>query len=255
MAIYYFDVSNVSRSSGKKASSSVAASAYQNRECYTDERTGVIYDYTKKKGHFYSVLLAPENTPESLIESPLKLWTTIENVEKRKDARLAKDIKISLPIELTPEQNKALIVDFAKRAFVEKGMIVDLAIHDIDTQPHSHIKTSTREITPEGFGKKIREWDRKETIIEWRELWAKVANEHLLKAGKDITISHLTLKDQMKEALEEMNNATSLNEKIKLASKAMELDRPPMKNINKKDWRNPDFQEIRRQEKMAKIRY
>lgn len=252
MAIYYFDVSNVSRSSGKKSASSVAASAYQNRARYTDERTGTTYDYTKKGGLYYSGILAPENAPESLTASPLTLWNTIEAIEKRKDARLAKDFKISLPIELTPEQNKALILDFAKQAFVSKGMIVDLAIHDIDTQPHSHIKTTTRELTPEGFGGKVREWDKKETTLYWRELWAKVANEHLLKAGHDITISHLTLKEQMKEALEEMDKTTDLEEKIKLASKAIELNRPAMKTISKKDWGDPKFQEIRKQEQEAK---
>ena len=252
MAIYYFDVSNVSRSSGKKSASSVAASAYQNRARYTDERTGTTYDYTKKGGLYYSGILAPENAPESLTASPLTLWNTIEGIEKRKDARLAKDFKISLPIELSPEQNKALILDFAKQAFVSKGMIVDLAIHDIDTQPHSHIKTTTRELTPEGFGGKVREWDKKETTLYWRELWAKVANEHLLKAGHDITISHLTLKEQMKEALEEMDKTTDLEEKIKLASKAIELNRPAMKTISKKDWGDPKFQEIRKQEQEAK---
>ncbi|MDL4188979.1 MobQ family relaxase [Salmonella enterica] len=252
MAIYYFDVSNVSRSSGKKSASSVAASAYQNRARYTDERTGTTYDYTKKGGLYYSGILAPENAPESLAASPLTLWNTIEGIEKRKDARLAKDFKISLPIELSPEQNKALILDFAKQAFVSKGMIVDLAIHDIDTQPHSHIKTTTRELTPEGFGGKVREWDKKETTLYWRELWAKVANEHLLKAGHDITISHLTLKEQMKEALEEMDKTTDLEEKIKLASKAIELNRPAMKTISKKDWGDPKFQEIRKQEQEAK---
>ncbi len=252
MAIYYFDVSNVSRSSGKKSASSVAASAYQNRARYTDERTGTTYDYTKKGGLYYSGILAPENAPESLTASPLTLWNTIEAIEKRKDARLAKDFKISLPIELSPEQNKALILDFAKQAFVSKGMIVDLAIHDIDTQPHSHIKTTTRELTPEGFGGKVREWDKKETTLYWRELWAKVANEHLLKAGHDITISHLTLKEQMKEALEEMDKTTNLEEKIKLASKAIELDRPAMKTISKKDWGDPKFQAIRKQEQEAK---
>ncbi|EEB5232921.1 hypothetical protein C6020_24235 [Salmonella enterica subsp. enterica serovar Newport] len=252
MAIYYFDVSNVSRNSGKKSASSVAAAAYQNRARYTDERTGTTYDYTKKGGLYYSGILSPENAPESLTASPLTLWNTIEAIEKRKDARLAKDFKISLPIELSPEQNKALILDFAKQAFVSKGMIVDLAIHDIDTQPHSHIKTTTRELTPEGFGGKVREWDKKETILYWRELWAKVANEHLLKAGHDITISHLTLKKQMKEALEEMDKTTDLEEKIKLASKAIELNRPAMKTISKKDWGDPKFQEIRKQEQEAK---
>ncbi|MGT8295185.1 MobQ family relaxase [Salmonella enterica subsp. enterica serovar Typhimurium] len=252
MAIYYFDVSNVSRNSGKKSASSVAAAAYQNRARYTDERTGTTYDYTKKGGLYYSGILAPENAPESLTASPLTLWNTVEATEKRKDARLAKDFKISLPIELSPEQNKALILDFAKQAFVSKGMIVDLAIHDIDTQPHSHIKTTTRELTPEGFGKKEREWDKKETTLYWRELWSKVANEHLLKAGHDTTISHLTLKEQMKEALEEMDKTTDLEEKIKFASKAIELNRPAMKTISKKDWDDPKFQEIRKQEQEAK---
>lgn len=252
MAIYYFDVSNVSRNSGKKSASSVAAAAYQNRARYTDERTGTTYDYTKKGGLYYSGILAPENAPESLTASPLTLWNTVEATEKRKDARLAKDFKISLPIELSPEQNKALILDFAKQAFVSKGMIVDLAIHDIDTQPHSHIKTTTRELTPEGFGGKVREWDKKETTLYWRELWAKVANEHLLKAGHDTTISHLTLKEQMKEALEEMDKTTDLEKKIKFASKAIELNRPAMKTISKKDWDDPKFQEIRKQEQEAK---
>lgn len=252
MAIYYFDVSNVSRSSGKKSASSVAAAAYQNRARYTDERTGTTYDYTKKGGLYYSGILAPENAPESLTASPLTLWNTVEAIEKRKDARLAKDFKISLPIELTPEQNKALILDFAQQAFVSKGMIVDLAIHDIDTQPHSHIKTTTRELTPEGFGKKQREWDKTETTLYWRELWANVANKHLLKAGHDTTISHLTLKEQMKEALDEMNKTNNLEEKIKFASKAIELNRPAMKTISKKDWDDTKFQEIRKQEQEAK---
>ncbi|MBW0087940.1 MobQ family relaxase [Escherichia coli] len=252
MAIYYFDVSSVSRNSGKKSASSVAASAYQNRARYTDERTGTTYDYTKKGGLYYSGILAPENAPESLTASPVALWGTVEAIEKRKDARLAKDFKISLLVELTPEQNKALILDFAQQAFVSKGMIVDLAIHDIDTQPHSHIKTTTRELTAEGFGGKVREWDKMDHIMEWRELWAKVANEHLLKAGHDITISHLTLKKQMKEALEEMDKTTDLEEKIKLASKAIELNRPAMKTISKKDWGDPKFQEIRKQEQEAK---
>ncbi len=50
----------------KKSASSVAASAYQNRARYTDERTGTTYDYTKKGGLYYSGILAPENAPESL---------------------------------------------------------------------------------------------------------------------------------------------------------------------------------------------
>jgi len=252
MAIYYFDVSNVSRNSDKKSSSSVAASAYQNREKFTDERTGLVHDYTKRGGLYHSEIMAPPEANPTLISSPSVLWNTIEAVENRKDARLAKDIKISLPIELSPKQNKELLQDFAKRAFVDRGMIVDIAIHDIDTQPHSHIKTTTRELTPDGFGKKVREWDKPDTIKEWRELWADVANEHLKKAGLDVTIDHRTIKDQMKEAIKQYDEAKTLEEKIEFAAKAIELDRPAMKRINTKNWHNPEFQKIRRDEQEAK---
>ncbi|XPZ14892.1 MobA/MobL family protein (plasmid) [Escherichia coli] len=46
-------------------------------------------------------------------------------------------------------------------------MIVDLAIHDIDTQPHSHIKTTTRELTPEDLVEKLGS-GIKETTLYWR---------------------------------------------------------------------------------------
>ena len=49
-----------------------------------------------------------------------------------------------------------------------------------------------------------------------------------------------------------MDKTTDLEEKIKLASKAIELNRPAMKTISKKDWGDPKFQAIRKQEQEAK---
>ncbi len=49
-----------------------------------------------------------------------------------------------------------------------------------------------------------------------------------------------------------MEKTTNLEEKIKFAAKAIELDRQAMKTISKKDWSDPKFQEIRRQEQEAK---
>jgi len=42
-----------------------------------------------------------------------------------------------------------------------------------------------RELTPDGFGLKVTEWNRTELLREWREHWADLVNEHLLRAGLD----------------------------------------------------------------------
>ena len=36
-----------------------------------------------------------------------------------------------------------------------------------------------REVTPEGFGRKVREWNQVGLLREWREHWADRANERL----------------------------------------------------------------------------
>ena len=44
-----------------------------------------------------------------------------------------------------------------------------------------------RERTPDGFGRNVTEWNRRELLGgEWREHWADLANEHLLRSGFDI---------------------------------------------------------------------
>ena len=47
-----------------------------------------------------------------------------------------------------------------------------------------------REAGPEGFGKKVREWNRTEVLVGWRERWAELANERLIELGHDIRIDH-----------------------------------------------------------------
>ena len=53
-----------------------------------------------------------------------------------------------------------------------------------------------RELTPDGFGLRVTEWNRRELLGEWREHWADLANEHLLRSGLDIRIDRRSCKDQ-----------------------------------------------------------
>ena len=53
----------------------------------------------------------------------------------------------------------------------------------------------------EGFGGKERDWNRKELLSEWRETWAREANEALRRAGIGERIDHRSLIVQRDEAL------------------------------------------------------
>ena len=75
------------------------------------------------------------------------------------------------------------------------GMVADLNVHwgrsaSGEDQPHAHVMLTMREVGPDGFGKKAREWNRTELLLGWRERWAALANERLAELGHDIRIDH-----------------------------------------------------------------
>jgi len=196
MAIYHFSAQVISRSQGR---SSVAASAYRSAQRLLDERTGLTHDYTHKSDVVDQAILLPDNAPEALANRET-LWNTVEHTERRKDAQLAREINIALPRELSSEQNWALLKDFVQTEFVAKGMVADVAFHRGHTgsedQPHGHVMLTMREITPAGFGAKVRAWNDKALLTTWRERWAERCNLELARADLDIRIDHRTLEAQ-----------------------------------------------------------
>ena len=94
-----------------------------------------------------------------------------------------------------PEYN--LVRDFANEQFINKGMVADVAFHNLKTHnPHAHIMLTMREISKEGFGKKNREWNKRELIQEQREAWARHVNRALEKARKEERVDHRSLEAQ-----------------------------------------------------------
>ncbi|EPO1888725.1 MobQ family relaxase [Citrobacter freundii] len=234
MAIFHMSAQRITRSKGH---SSVAAAAYRHGEKMIDEHTGEIHDYSKKKGVSDSVVLIPDGADKRFLK-PEYLFNHIEKSEKRKDAQLALEVNISLPTEMTDEQKKALAVDFCNENFVKKGMIADIAFHKLDSDnPHFHVMLTTRKLTPDGsgFGQKVREWNSKEQLQEWRKSWADTANEHMQRAGIDARIDHRSLKDQKAE-LDALPSPT-----LEQQAQAISLDRPP--TIHRGHSGNPERQE------------
>ncbi len=191
MAIYHLSGSIISRSQGRSA---IAAAAYRSGEKLSDEREGVTHDYRKKQDVVFSEIFLPEGAPVEFKNREV-LWNAVEQHEQRKDAQLARQFTISLPRELSIEQNKALIAEFVTHEFVEKGMIADVCFHndlmrDGNRQPHAHVMLTLREVNKDGFGKKVRTWNDKELLLHWRESWANSANHHLALNGFDTQIDH-----------------------------------------------------------------
>lgn len=245
MAIYSFKMENISRGEGQ---SSVNSAAYRHRKIFFDNRTGEVCGRktAHKKDLAFAQIFAPENTPPALIVDSETLWNAVEASEKRKDARLAKEFKIALPAELTPEQSIELTAAFVLEHFTKQGIIADVVIHDINGHnPHIHIMGTTREILSTGFGKKVREWDKPETLDSWRKGWQDFCNEFLELYGYDERIDHRSIKVQYEEALEQATVAATNEEKAVWIAKAIETNRDPILHIPRDRWGTVAAQEQR----------
>ena len=215
MSIYHCSIKNISRSSGRSA---VACAAYRSGEELEDLETGITHDYRKKTGIAFAEIFLCKNAPERF-QNREELWNEVEKIEKAADARLAREIEVAIPQELSLEEMKNLVAGYAKM-LTEEGMCVDAAIHLKVGNPHAHLMCTTRKIKADGtwdqkekkvyaldeFGNKIpvidpetgeqkigargrRIWKRvtvaandlnaKENVEKWRKMWSEHCNAYL----------------------------------------------------------------------------
>ncbi|WP_375392010.1 Ti-type conjugative transfer relaxase TraA, partial [uncultured Sphingomonas sp.] len=197
MAIYHLSVKVIGRASGRSA---VAAAAYRSADRLHDERLDRDHDFTNKSGVVHREVLLPEGAPEQWRDRE-RLWNDVEAFEKRKDAQLSREVEFAIPREMTQAQGIALARDFAQAEFVDRGMIADLNVHwdvgaDGLAKPHAHVMLTMREVSEDGFGAKVRDWNRTELVEQWRERWADHVNERLAELDIDARIDHRSLEAQ-----------------------------------------------------------
>lgn len=147
MAIYHMQAKVVSRGSGRSA---VAASAYMSCSRMYNDYDGIQHDYTRKQGLIYQEVMLPPMAPLEWNDRE-QLWNAVEETEKTKDSRLAREFVVALPVELDKDSNISLLQDFIKKNFVDMGMCADFAIHDTDGHnPHAHILLTVRPLNENG---------------------------------------------------------------------------------------------------------
>lgn len=208
MAIYHCSAHNISRNSGRTATASIA---YRAGEKIHDERTGLVFDYTKRARH--------QEIAHTQIVSNLgikidrsELWNLAEKRENRKDARTAKEFVIALPHELNKHERQNLAVEFAQHLVNRYGCVADVAIHTPSREGdernhHAHIMLTTRKaklddnqriVLTEKIDLELKNSKRQELglqssskeIISIRQDWERIANAYLERAGIDERIDH-----------------------------------------------------------------
>jgi hypothetical protein len=240
MAIYHFDASVISRSKGRSAT---AAAAYRTAEVINDHRTGEVHDYSRKGGVLHTEIIAPDHAP-AWVHDRSSLWNAVEGAERRKDAQVAREVRVALPSELTTEQNADLVRAFVQEQFVARGMIADVALHAPGREGdqrnhHAHIMLTTREIGPEGFGAKERDWNAKELLVSWRGSWAEHVNDTLERCDIHERVDHRTLVAQRADALSLAHDAKERGDESAQAehmARAVELDRPALPGMSAGSW-------------------
>jgi Ti-type conjugative transfer relaxase TraA len=197
MAIYHFSAKVISRAAG---SSALASAAYRSASRLHDQRLDRHHDFSNKAGVVHSEVMLPDGAPEHLSDRE-RLWNDVESAELRKDAQLAREIEFAIPREMTEEQGIELARDFVKAEFVDRGMIADLNVHwDIGAdglaKPHAHVMLTMRKVGKDGFGPKVRDWNRTDLLEKWRERWSEHVNARLAQLDIDARIDHRSLEAQ-----------------------------------------------------------
>ena len=111
---------------------------------------GVQHDYTRKRGLLWQQVFLPSNAPAEWSDRE-KLWNAVEETEKTKDSRLAREFVVALPIELDRDAWAELLTEYVQANFVAEGMCADVCIHDTDGHnPHGHIMLTVRPLDENG---------------------------------------------------------------------------------------------------------
>ena len=228
MAIYHMQAKVVSRGSGRSA---VAASAYMSCSRMYNDYDGIQHDYTRKQGLIYQEVMLPPMAPSKWNDRE-QLWNAVEENEKTKDSRLAREFVVALPVELDKDSNISLLQDFIKKNFVNMGMCADFAIHDTDGHnPHAHILLTVRPLNENGtwqyktekeylcikdgeekgyeridkhpkssrYGRQnpiSEQWNSDEQLCIWRANWTDAVNKMLARNQINATIDHRSFADQ-----------------------------------------------------------
>lgn len=199
LAIFHLSArAPIARAIGRSAT---AAAAYRAGTVICDSRTGLKFDYSRKRG----VLDARIHLPGGRCWADRAgFWNSVEEHHRRRDAVVAREVVIALPAELDADARAQLAFDFAREIADEFGVAVDCALHapsrdGDDRNHHAHLLFTACSVGVDGaFGKKVERLDpiacrRSSTpdSVSWlRPRWEHLVNAALTGGGSTERVDH-----------------------------------------------------------------
>ena len=214
MASYFLHVKTFSRGKG---SSATKAAAYRSGERIRDERSGAVHDYTDRTDVAHAEIVLPAeyagHTDMGWALNRAVLWNAVQQSGRTWNSRLAREVLVHVPPEMTRAQRVALVRRLSHELADRYHSAVDFAVHEPRPQAdqrhhHAHILMTSRQVGPGGIGARTtlelsgtERHDRglgpsKEDLLWLRERWAQISNEALHEAGLSARIDHRSYKDQ-----------------------------------------------------------
>ncbi|MEG9320133.1 MobA/MobL family protein [Fusobacterium varium] len=225
-------------------------------------KTNAHFDYITANGKYTGkekeLVYESHNMP-NWVTSAKEFWELADNNE-RVNGRTYREVRISLPEELTKEENIELLNQFLKENF--SGHYYSVVIHDKETQPdfefvekhkniHAHImfcprviddierkdpgkyfKKSNSKHPEHGGAVKDEKWNEVETLLKLRKDWEILQNKHLEIHDIKARVSCKTLSKQRQEALEKGD----WDKYDQLNRVPIHIDRNVLNKINKTEY-------------------
>ena len=240
MAIFHLSARPpIARASGRSAT---AAAAYRAGALITDQRTGQVFDYRRRKG----VLDARIHLPGGrLVHDRDRFWSDLELHHRRRDAVLAREVVLALPNELDADERAALAFSFSKEIAQEFGVGVDCALHapsrdGDDRNFHAHLLLTACTVDADGvLGKKAERLDpiackrsgAADSVSWLRPRWEHSVNAALARKGSAERVDHRSFKTRGIERLPAVHigikggsarGRASLNERLRRRNARLE---------------------------------
>jgi len=196
-----------------KGHSVVNSAAYIARAKFKDNELGNTFDHTKNQSlALFSQVIVPPSVP-TWFADPEQLWNEVQRFESRKNSQFARSIELNLPHQLQVDDMIDVLICYIEKEFLSNQMIAHVALHSPsehggdERNYHAHLLLTLRRANEQGFyGNKVREWNDKSKLKQWRESWAIECSIMLRQRGlkKEVDrwrYGHLTLKEQYEKAI------------------------------------------------------
>lgn len=181
--------------------SAVAGAAYRLGLSLLDARTGTRHTYARRRrgGEIVAAFtVAPEGAPVWATDAA-ECWNRAETAERRKDAQVARDYRIPIPLGLNDQAAAAMARDMAERIAARFAVPVSVGVHRDNARDalgtvkqagkrgfHAHLYFPTRRLDGDHYGAKLSELSNKTTsaplIDALNEQWATLANTYAARA-------------------------------------------------------------------------